>query len=161
VSQSDVLDLIPLARTLGLSVVHDDPTEVKVRLDWHPHLCTSEDVLHGGVIMAVADTAGGICALRNLPSGASGTITIESKTNFLRPVTGGHIDATAKPIHVGRTLIVVESDVHDEQTRLVARVIQSQMILANSSSIDPTSSSGRSARLPDWLAEHHGGDIRP
>jgi 1,4-dihydroxy-2-naphthoyl-CoA hydrolase len=129
-SQGDVPGLIPFARTLGLSVVRNDPTEVQVRLDWDPDLCTSGGVLHGGVIMAAADTAGGICAFRNLPPGAAGTITVESKTNFLSAVTRGHIDAIAKPIQLGRTLIVIESDVRDDQQRLVARVIQSQLVLA-------------------------------
>lgn len=128
--QGDVPGLIPFARTLGLSVVRNDPAEVQVRLDWSPDLCTSGGVLHGGVIMAAADTAGGICALRNIPPDAAGTITVESKTNFLSAVTRGHIDAIAKPIHLGRTLIVIESDVRDDQQHLVARVIQSQLVLA-------------------------------
>lgn len=115
---------------LGFCVVRDDPDEVQVRLDWSPDLCTSGGVLHGGVIMAVADTAGGICAFRNLPTHAAGTITIESKTNFLNALSRGHIDAIAKPIHLGCTLIVIESDVRDDQERLVARVIQSQIVLA-------------------------------
>lgn len=130
IAQGDVLDLIPFARTLGLSVVRDDPTGVQVRHGWDPHLCTSGGVLHGGVIMAAADTAGGICAFRNIPPDAAGTITVESKTNFLSALTRGHIDAMAKPIHLGRSLIVIESDVRDDQERLVARVIQSQLVLA-------------------------------
>jgi 1,4-dihydroxy-2-naphthoyl-CoA hydrolase len=129
VSQSDALDLIPFARRLGLSVVRDDPIQVELRLDWDPELCTSGGVLHGGVIMAVADTAGALCAFRNLPPDAGGTTTVESKTNFLRAVAIGHIVATAEPIHVGRTLIVVQTDVSDDKGRLVARVIQSQLVL--------------------------------
>jgi 1,4-dihydroxy-2-naphthoyl-CoA hydrolase len=128
--QGDVLGLIPFARTLGLSVVRNDPTEVQVRLDWDSDLCTGGGVLHGGVIMAAADTAGGICAFRNIPPDAAGTIIVESKTNFLSAVTRGRIDAIAKPIHLGRTLIVIESDVRDDQQRLVAWVIQSQLVLA-------------------------------
>jgi 1,4-dihydroxy-2-naphthoyl-CoA hydrolase len=128
--EGDVLDLIPFARTLGLSVVRNDPAEVQVRLDWDPGLCTSGGALHGGVIMALADTAGGLCAFWNLPSNARGTTTIESKTNFLRAVTGGYIIAAARPFHVGRTLIVIESDVSDDQERLIGRVIQSQLVLS-------------------------------
>ena len=79
--------------------------------------------------MALADTAGAICAIRNLPAGSTGTTTVESKTNFLRAVTGGHVEAISRPIHVGRTLIVVESDVRDDRDRLVARVTQSQLVL--------------------------------
>jgi uncharacterized protein (TIGR00369 family) len=108
-AQGDVLDLIPFARILGLSVICDDPSEVRVRLNWKPDLCTSDGVLHGGVIMAAADTAGGICAYRNIPPGAVGTVTVESKTNFLKALTQGHIDAIAKPIHLGHTPAVQPS----------------------------------------------------
>jgi 1,4-dihydroxy-2-naphthoyl-CoA hydrolase len=128
--EGDVLDLIPFARTLGLSVVRDDPAHVVVRLDWDPGLCTSGGVLHGGVIMALADTAGGLCAFRNMAPDAAGTTTIESKTNFLRAVSSGYIVAAARPLHVGRTLIVIESEVSDDQERLIGKVIQSQLVLA-------------------------------
>jgi 1,4-dihydroxy-2-naphthoyl-CoA hydrolase len=127
--EGNVLDLIPFARTLGLSVVRDDPAEVQVSLDWDPGLCTSGGALHGGVIMALADTAGGLCAFRNLPPRARGTTTIESKTNFLRAVTGGYVIAAARPLHVGRTVLVIESDLSDDQERLIGRVIQSQLVL--------------------------------
>jgi len=80
--------------------------------------------------MALADTAGGLCAFRNLPPSARGTTTIESKTNFLRAVTGGYIIAVARPLHVGRTVLVIESDVSDNQERLIGRVIQSQLVLS-------------------------------
>lgn len=128
--EGDVLALIPFARTLGLSVVRDTPAHVQVRLDWDPGLCTSGGALHGGVIMAVADTAAGLCAFRNLPPDATGTTTIESKTNFLRAVSGGYIIAAARPLHVGRTIIVIESDVSDDQERLIGRVVQSQLVLS-------------------------------
>jgi 1,4-dihydroxy-2-naphthoyl-CoA hydrolase len=127
--EGDVLDLIPFARILGLSVVRNDPAHVQVRLDWDPGLCTSGGALHGGVIMALADTAGGICAFRNLPTDAVGTTTIASKTNFLRAVIGGYIIAAARPLHVGRTLVVIESDLSDDQERLIGSVIQSQLVL--------------------------------
>lgn len=130
-SGRDVLDLVPLARILGLSVVRDEPSEVVLRFDWRPDLCTSGGVLHGGTIMAAADTAGAVCALRNLPPDAAGTVTVESKTNFLRAVAGGSVEVRATPIHVGRTLVVVESSLTGERRRLVARVTQSQMVLGN------------------------------
>jgi 1,4-dihydroxy-2-naphthoyl-CoA hydrolase len=128
--EGDALDLIPFARTLGLSVVSVASGQVQIRLDWDSGLCTSGGALHGGVIMAVADTAGALCAFRNLPPDGAGTTTIESKTNFLRAVTGGYIIATARPLHVGRTLIIVEVDVSDEQERLIGRVTQSQLVLS-------------------------------
>lgn len=129
----DALRLVPFARTLGLSVVRDGPDEVVLRFAWDPSLCTGGGVLHGGALMAAADTAGAVCAVRNLPPGAAGTVTVESKTNFLRPVAGGHVEVTARPLHVGRTLIVVESDLTDDGRRLVARVTQSQLVLGGPS----------------------------
>ena len=79
--------------------------------------------------MALADNIGALCAFLNLPAGAEGTTTIESKTNFLRAVRSGYATAIARPLHVGRRIIVVESDVVDDEKRLVARVTQSQAVL--------------------------------
>jgi 1,4-dihydroxy-2-naphthoyl-CoA hydrolase len=128
--EGDMLDLIPFARAIGISVVRLEPACVQVHLDWDHDLCTSGGVLHGGVIMAAADTAGGICAYCNLPPGAAGTITIESKTNFVNAVTRGDIRVTAKPIHVGRSLVVIQSDVRNDEELLVACVTQSQLVLS-------------------------------
>lgn len=122
------LDLMPLASTLGIRLVESGPTSVRATLDHRPELCTSGGILHGGTIMALADTAGAMCAFLNLPEGA-GTSTIESKTNFLRAVRSGAVTASSRPLHAGRTVIVVETDVTDDQDRLVAKVIQTQAVL--------------------------------
>jgi uncharacterized protein (TIGR00369 family) len=82
--------------------------------------------------MALADTAGAACAFLNLPHGAAATTTIESKTNFLRAVRGGHVEATSTPLHVGRTVVVVDTELRDENGKLVARVTQSQLVLKDS-----------------------------
>jgi len=82
--------------------------------------------MHGGALMALADTCGGVCAFLNLPEGASGTATIESKTNFLRGVREGAITASTRPLHAGRTLIVVETEVAREDGALAAKVTQTQ-----------------------------------
>jgi uncharacterized protein (TIGR00369 family) len=79
--------------------------------------------------MALADSTGGLCAFNNLPEGATGTSTIESKTNFLRAVRSGEVEASSKPLHVGRTVIVIETDVKDADGRLVARITQTQAVL--------------------------------
>ena len=79
-----------------------------------------------GALMALADTCGGVCAFLNLPEGASGTATIESKTNFLRGVREGAITASTRPLHAGRTLIVVETEVAREDGALAAKVTQTQ-----------------------------------
>ncbi len=78
--------------------------------------------------MAFADTLGAICAFLNLPSGAA-TATIESKTNFFRPVRHGHVEATTRPLHTGRTTIVVQTDLCDADGRRVAQVTQTQAVL--------------------------------
>ncbi len=78
--------------------------------------------------MALADAAGAALAVLNLPEGA-GTSTIESKTNFFRAVRGGHVEAVAKPLHVGRTTIVVQTDLFDASGKRVAQVTQTQAVL--------------------------------
>ncbi len=79
--------------------------------------------------MALADSAGGACAFLNLPDGASGTATIESKTNFLGAVREGAVTATATPLHRGGTTIVVETEVRSSTGPLVAKVTQTQIVL--------------------------------
>ena len=78
--------------------------------------------------MALADTAGAWCAFLNVPQDAA-TTTIESKTNFLRSVRSGTVEATARPLHVGRSFIVVDTELRDGDGRLVARVTQTQAVL--------------------------------
>jgi 1,4-dihydroxy-2-naphthoyl-CoA hydrolase len=122
-------DVMPLAGTLGIRTIVATPGEVRARLDWSEKLCTSGGVLHGGALMALADTTGGACAFHNLPEGASGTTTIESKTNFLRAVRERYAEAVSKPLHVGRTIIVIDTEVFDAGGRLVSRTTQSQAVL--------------------------------
>ncbi len=122
-------DLMPLLKTLGAVFSRYTKQEVRARLHWAPHLCTSGGLLHGGAVMALADSTGAACAFLNLPAGAAGTTTIESKTNFLRGVRDGYVEATSRPLHVGRTVIVVETDVRDQSDWLVARVLQTQLVL--------------------------------
>ncbi len=122
-------ETMPLAKTLGLLVIGQDPQAVHLRLEWSDALTGAGVGLHGGTIMALADSAGGLCGFLNLPEGSTGTTTIESKTNFLRAVRAGHVDAISRPLHVGRSVIVVETEVLDEQDRRVAKVTQSQIVL--------------------------------
>lgn len=120
---------VPFAAHLGVEIVAATPSEVTGRLGWRAELCTAGGALNGGVIMALADNVGALCAFLNLAQGAGGTTTIESKTNFLRAIRGGNATAVARPLHVGRRIIVVESDVLDDEKRLVAKVTQSQAVL--------------------------------
>jgi uncharacterized protein (TIGR00369 family) len=82
--------------------------------------------MHGGALMALADNSGGVCAFLNLPEGARGTATIESKTNFLRAVREGAVTATTRPLHSGRTMMVLETELTRDDGKLVAKVTQTQ-----------------------------------
>jgi uncharacterized protein (TIGR00369 family) len=124
-----LLESMPLARLLGVELVAAGKDEVRATFDWAPQLCTTEGILHGGTLMAVADTLGALCAFMNLPPGG-GTGTIESKTNFFRAVRGGRVDAISRPLHVGRSTIVVQTDLYDADQRRVAQTTQTQAVLA-------------------------------
>ena len=119
---------MPLCALLGVEAAEASPQRVVLTLAWRPELCTSGGLLHGGAVMALADAAGGASAFFNLPDGATGTSTIESKTNFLGAVTEGTVVATAQPLHVGGTTIVIETEVRHGD-RLVAKVTQTQAVL--------------------------------
>ncbi len=122
-----VNEQMPLGATLGIRT-SGDPDEVEATLEWAPELCTAAGVLHGGVLMALADSAGGVCAFLNLPAGAH-TATIESKTNFFGAVKEGTVRARSRALHRGRTTIVVETDLYDSSDRHVARTTQTQAVL--------------------------------
>jgi uncharacterized protein (TIGR00369 family) len=123
-------DLVPLSATLGLRLGEATPESVRLELDWRADLCTAGGVLHGGALMALADTAGAVSAFLNLPEGSTGTTTIESKTNLLAAVRAGTVTATSTPLHAGRTVIVVETAARDGDGRLVAKTIQTQAVLS-------------------------------
>jgi uncharacterized protein (TIGR00369 family) len=126
----NLAEIAPLAGTLGIEVDHAASEEVRGGMGWAPEKCTAAGVLHGGAIMAFADTLGGVCAFLNLPDGATTTATVESKTNFFRAVRGGRVHATTRPLHVGRSFIVVQTDVFDDEDRRVAQVTQTQAVLS-------------------------------
>jgi uncharacterized protein (TIGR00369 family) len=128
VSADQLRAAMPFADLLGLEVVAASSDEVRARLDWDESRCTAGGILHGGALMGLADSAGGLCAYLNLPAGAS-TATLESKTNFFRPVTQGHVEATSRVLHQGRTTIVVETELRDGYGRLAAKVTQTQAVL--------------------------------
>ena len=119
---------MPLGARLGIRTF-GDAEEIEATLDWAPELCTAGGVLHGGVLMSLADAAGAVCAFLNLPAGAT-TTTIESKTNFLGAVRGGEVRARSRPLHVGKRTIVVETDLFDESGRRVAKTTQTQAVLS-------------------------------
>ena len=120
---------MPFTAEFGLEMEAASPDEVRARVAWEERLCTAGGILHGGALMSLADAAGAYCAFLNLPEGSTGTATIESKTNFFRPVSSGHVEAVSRVLHKGRTTIVVETDLRDADGKHVARVTQTQAIL--------------------------------
>ena len=122
-------ETMPFGAVLGVEVDEASPEEVRGGLRWAPERCTAGGILHGGALMGLADSLGGLCAFLNLPDGATGTATVESKTNFFRGVREGRVTAVAKPLHVGRTFIVVQTDLRDDEGRHVAQVTQTQAVL--------------------------------
>ena len=127
---SELASVMPFATRLGIEVESATAEEVRGSLRWAPELCTAGGVLHGGTLMALADRLGAICAYLNLPEGAT-TATIESKTNFFRAVREGAVAAVARPLHVGRSLIVVQTDLSDGAGKPVAQVTQTQAVLTS------------------------------
>ncbi|MFY1634204.1 PaaI family thioesterase [Solwaraspora sp. WMMB335] len=104
-------DLMPLSATLGIRFGQLGPDRVAGEVDWHPRLCTAGGVMHGGTLVALADSVAGVCAYLNLPTGAV-TSTIELTVNFLAAVRRGTVQAVARPLSVGRSVIVVQTDLH-------------------------------------------------
>jgi uncharacterized protein (TIGR00369 family) len=117
---------MPFAVLIGAELTEATPERVTGRMEWAPERCTAGGLLHGGALMALADGCGGVCAFLNLPEGATGTATIESKTNFMRGVREGAVTATTRPLHKGRTTVVIETEITREDGALVAKVTQTQ-----------------------------------
>ncbi len=125
-SPEQIRDLMPFAALIGAELIEATPEVVRGRIAWAPERCTAGGLLHGGALMALADGAGGALAFLNLPEGATGTATIESKTNFLRGVREGTVTSTSRPLHRGRTMIVIETELARDDGALVAKVTQTQ-----------------------------------
>src|SRR4051812_50203853 len=100
-------DAMPFANLLGVELTAASPTEVRATMAWAEKRCTSGGVLHGGALMGLADSLGGVCAFLNLPQDAAGTTPLQSKTNLLPGPSPGPVDGGGPPLHVGRAGIVV------------------------------------------------------
>src|ERR1700744_2292840 len=111
--------LMPFAGQLGLVLDEAGADRVVARLDWAPHLCTTAGVLHGGVLMSLAGSAGALVTFPGLPEGKP-TPTITATSHMFRPVTGGTVRAVAVPVHRGRTTVTAQTSVYDAAERLPA-----------------------------------------
>ncbi len=121
--------MMPLAKLLGVEFVSAAPDRVAARLTVREDLCTIPAVLHGGAVMAFADTLGGAATILNLKEG-TWTTTIESKTNFLAPAPAGTVvTGECTPVHRGKRTMVWQTRITTAEGKLVALVTQTQMVL--------------------------------
>ena len=119
----------PFPTLMGVEVISAEKDAVRAKLVVRPDLCTAANIMHGGAIMAFADTLGAIGTVLNIPREA-GTTTIESKTNFLSATREGTtVHAEATPVHVGKKTCVFQTRITREDGKLVAIVTQTQMVL--------------------------------
>jgi uncharacterized protein (TIGR00369 family) len=127
-------EMLPFAELLGIEFTSAEPDRIVAEMTVRPDLCTRPAVLHGGAIMAFADTLGGVGTIVNLPGfgtdGGAGTTTIESKTNFIAAApVGTRVTGEATPIHRGRRTMVWQTRITTAEGRLVALVTQTQLVL--------------------------------
>ncbi len=123
------VNIMPFAKLIGVELVEAKPDKVIAELLAREDLCTTNSILHGGALMAFADTVGAVATVLNLPPGA-GTTTIESKTNFVAAVKAGETArAECSPVHIGRTTMIWQTRILRPGGKLAAVVTQTQLVL--------------------------------
>ena len=121
---------MPFARLMGIVFTLAEADEVRAEMMVRDDLCTTPGTLHGGALMALADGAGAVATVLNLPAGARGTTTLESKTNFLKAAPAGEIvSAICRPVHKGARTMVWTTEIRRADGKLAAVVTQTQMVL--------------------------------
>lgn len=122
-------NMLPFATYLGIEFTGADKASVSAKMLVRPELCTRPEVLHGGAIMAFADTLGASAAILNLREGAW-TTTVESKTNFVAPApVGTLIYGKATAVHIGSKTMIWQTRVSSQEGKLVALVTQTQLVI--------------------------------
>ena len=120
---------LPFAELLGVKILISEAARVTAEMLVREDLCTNPPVLHGGAVMAFADTLGASATILNLRDG-TWTTTIESKTNFFAPApVGTRVLGECTPLHRGKRTMVWQTKVTSEEGRLLAIVTQTQMVL--------------------------------
>jgi 1,4-dihydroxy-2-naphthoyl-CoA hydrolase len=123
----DLIALMPFARQLGMNLEEATADRVVALLPWQAHLCTMTGILHGGVLMSLADTTGALVAFLGLAEGQI-TATMTSTSHMFRPVSAGMVRAVAIPLHRGRATATIQTSLYDENDRLVTQTTQVQAI---------------------------------
>jgi uncharacterized protein (TIGR00369 family) len=125
-----IVNMVPFAGHLGCEVVALGRSEVVVEALIRPEFCTAGGTAHGGFLMAVADFTGAVGAFQVLPEGATGTTTIESKTNMIGAApAGSRLRATATLLHAGRRTSVWSTRVETSEGKLISVTSQTQLVL--------------------------------
>lgn len=126
----NLTDFMPFAKLMGVQMEQADKDLVRGKLEVRPEMCTMGNIAHGGALMAFADSLGAVAAFLNLPEGAAGTTTVESKTNFLGGAAEGTVlVAETQPVHRGRRMSVWQTQINREDGKPVALITQSQLYL--------------------------------
>ena len=121
---------MPFAGLIGVDVVSAEKERIEARLLVRPDLCNPLKGLHGGAALALADTLGAMGASMNLPAGAAGTTTLESKTNFIGVAREGEtVVAVCTPLHIGKRTSIWQTRITSAAGKTVALVTQTQMVL--------------------------------
>ena len=120
--------VMPFSHAIGVVVDSATPDEVTGHLDWAEDRTTTGGAMHGGAFMTLSDSTGAVCAFLNLPAGAS-TTTLTSTTQLIRAVREGTLHARSRPLSAGKTVIVVQTELTDDQGRLCGQTTQTQAVL--------------------------------
>jgi len=127
---SNLAEIMPFSKLMGIEVTDAQADKVEGRLTVRADLCTTGGIMHGGAIMAFADSLGAIGAFLSLPEGAAGTTTIESKTNLLSAAPENSVVlGVTTPVKLGKKLSVWQTRVETEDDKLIALVTQTQLVL--------------------------------
>jgi 1,4-dihydroxy-2-naphthoyl-CoA hydrolase len=122
-----LIAMMPFAAELGITLDEAGPERVVATLPWAPHLCTTDGIMHGGVLMSLADTIGALVVFLSLAEGEM-TATITSTTQMFRPLTGGTVRAVAVLLNRGRTTATAQTSLLDTSDRLISQTTQIQAI---------------------------------
>jgi len=122
-----MIEMMPFAAKLGIALEEAGPERVVATLPWAPELCTSSGIMHGGVLMSLADTVGALVVVLGLAEGEV-TATITSTTQMFRPMTGGTVRAVGVLLNRGRTTATAQTSLYDTDDRLISQTTQIQAI---------------------------------
>lgn len=122
-----LIAMMPFAAQLGITLDEAGPERVVATLPWAPELCTTSGVMHGGVLMSLADTAGALVVVLGLAEGET-TATITSTTQMFRPLVSGTVRAVSVLLNRGRTTATAQTTLYDSNDRLISQTTQIQAI---------------------------------